>query len=75
MHQGMAALAVVLQVEEALSDDLTQQTSVYGLQQKLMDLQKEVDTAANKLANTQSRVDLNLKRINELKAEAVSGSW
>ncbi len=65
------ALAVAGQVEEALSEESQQRTGVAALQAQLVTLQEEVSKAAEKLSITQQRVEKNLQRVNELKAEAV----
>lgn len=44
---------------------------VHGAALQLLALQSEVDAAATKLQATQSRVEQNLQRVSELKAEAV----
>jgi septal ring factor EnvC (AmiA/AmiB activator) len=62
-----------VQVEESLSDDRQSRSSVSSLQKKLLELQQEVNAASEKLAATQARVEQNLQRVNELKAEAVGG--
>uniref|UniRef100_A0A7S0RR27 Rieske domain-containing protein n=1 Tax=Chlamydomonas leiostraca TaxID=1034604 RepID=A0A7S0RR27_9CHLO len=57
-------------VEEALMESNQGRTSVHAMQKKLMSLQQEVEQAANKLATTQAKVEQNLRRVNQLKAEA-----
>ena len=59
------------QVEEAMSEEAKEKTSVVGLQQQLTTLQADVQAAAQRLALTKARVDLNMRRVDELKSEAV----
>jgi chlorophyllide a oxygenase len=67
----LVVLVYFVQVEESLSDDRQSRSSVASLQKKLLELQQEVNAASEKLAATQARVEQNLQRVNELKAEAV----
>ena len=60
------------QVEEALSEEELGHTGVGSMQTKLLELQEEIDVARGKLHMTQSRVEENLKRVSELREEAVS---
>mmetsp|Transcript_7065 Transcript_7065/g.12060 ORF Transcript_7065/g.12060 Transcript_7065/m.12060 type:complete len:654 (-) Transcript_7065:1149-3110(-) len=73
---AVATLALIeeanAKVEEALSEDATQRTSVGSLQKKLLALQENVDAAAQRLNSTQKRVEQNLARVNELKVEAAA---
>lgn len=57
-------------VEEALQEQET--TGVGAMQQKLLGLQGEINDARDKLQASEARVAQNLKRVDELKAEAVS---
>ncbi len=63
---------MIFQVEEALSEEARERTSVSGLKVQLLSLQQEVEQAVEKLSQTQTRVEQNLQRVNHLKAEAVS---
>jgi chlorophyllide a oxygenase len=67
-----ARLAPTPQVEELLSEESRESRSVSELNRRLMDLQEEVEQAQSRLALTQSRVEQNLQRVNELKAEAAA---
>ena len=60
-----------LQVEEAMSEEAKEKTSVVGLQRQLTTLQADVQAASQRLALTKARVDLNMRRVDELKTEAV----
>jgi len=57
------------QVEEALREQET--TGVGAMQAKLLGLQEEINEARSRLQVSQARVELNLQRVDELKAEAV----
>ena len=57
-------------MEEALLEEET--TGVAAMQSKLLDLQDAIDDAREKLQGSQERVEQNLRRVNQLKAEAVS---
>lgn len=61
-----------LQVEEALSEEARERTAVGDLKEQLQQLQQQVQEAQERLKLTQARVEQNLQRVNELKAEAVS---
>lgn len=54
-----------------MSEEAKEKTSVVGLQQQLTTLQADVQAAAQRLALTKARVDLNMRRVDELKTEAV----
>lgn len=74
--EAVATLALIEEanrkVEAALSEEAQQTMGVGALQGKLLGLRQEVDIAAEKLKTTQARVDQNLKRVSELKAEAAA---
>uniref|UniRef100_A0A7S3QM46 Rieske domain-containing protein n=1 Tax=Dunaliella tertiolecta TaxID=3047 RepID=A0A7S3QM46_DUNTE len=57
-------------VEEALYEQET--TGVGAMQSKLLGLQDEISEARDKLRTSEARVAQNLKRVDELKAEAAS---
>jgi len=57
-------------VEKALSEQSRERIGVGALKRQLLDLQKEVSAAHSRLHTTQERVDVNLRRISELKEEA-----
>jgi hypothetical protein len=63
-------LTVHLQVEEALREQET--TGVGAMQDKLLALQDEISDARDKLRASEARIAQNLKRVDELKSEAVS---
>jgi hypothetical protein len=65
------ACAMRVQVGEALSTESREKKSVDTLKQQLMQLQREVGQAHEQLHLTQSRVEHNMRRINELRAETV----
>jgi len=69
-HPEACANFVCAQVEEALYEQET--TGVGAMQSKLLGLQEEIGEASNKLRASEARVAQNLKRVDELKAEAVS---
>lgn len=54
-----------------MSEEAKEKTSVVGLQQQLTTLQSDVQAAAERLALTKARVELNMRRVDELKSEAV----
>ena len=58
----------------ATSDEAKESASVGVLQEQLRALQRDVDAASRRLAVTRSRVESNMKRIDDLRAEAVSQS-
>ena len=58
------------QVQQLLSEEAQERTSVNDLQRQLAELQSEVAAAHDQLHVTQARVDQNLERIDNLKAEA-----
>lgn len=60
-----------VKVQELLSEEAQERTSVADLQHQLVDLQAEVNAAHKQLHLTQARVDQNVLRIAELKSEAV----
>lgn len=66
----MRSLHARLQVEHALSEEVQESSSISDLDARLTELQGEVAEAREKLSATQSRVDTNLKRIEELRLEA-----
>lgn len=59
------------QVQELLSEEAQERTSVADLQHQLVDLQAEVSAAHKQLHLTQARVHQNVQRVAELKSEAV----
>ena len=59
----------------ATSDEAKESASVGVLQEQLRALQSDVDAASRRLAVTRSRVEMNMKRVDELRAEAVSQTW
>lgn len=61
-----------MQVSETLSDEARESQSVGQLKQQLQSLQTEVDAASQRLAMTKARVQHNMQRVDQLKAEAVS---
>ncbi len=61
-----------VQVEEALTEEARERTAVGDLREQLQVLQRQVQEAQERLRLTQARVEQNLNRVNELKAEAVS---
>ena len=58
-------------MEEAMSEEAKEVTSVVSLQAQLESLKSDVETASQRLALTKARVELNMRRVDELKAEAV----
>lgn len=58
-------------VQELLSEEAQERTSVADLQHQLVDLQAEVSAAHQQLHLTQARVHQNVQRVAELKSEAV----
>eukprot|EP00877_Chromochloris_zofingiensis_P006369 jgi/Chrzof1/1986/Cz10g28270.t1_CAO1[v5.2] len=75
-QDAAATLAVIEEAsdkaEELLSEEARERNSVGALKEQLMQLQQQVDDAQQRLKLTQSRVDQNLQRISELKAEAMA---
>lgn len=75
-QDAAATLAVIEEasrkVEEALSEEARERSSVSTLKEQLVELQKEVDEASQRLNLTQARVEQNLQRVDELKAEAAA---
>eukprot|EP00803_Ostreobium_quekettii_P003076 evm.model.scf_491EXC.1 EVM.evm.TU.scf_491EXC.1 scf_491EXC:6794-10890(-) len=59
-----------LRVEEALSEESRERTSVEDLRNQLETLQEEVNMAKQKLNVTEARVDFNVKRVKDLRQEA-----
>ncbi|GIL55475.1 hypothetical protein Vafri_11035 [Volvox africanus] len=59
-------------VEEALTEETRERTAVGELREQLQNLQLQVHEAQERLKLTQARVEQNLNRVNELKAEAVT---
>lgn len=59
-------------VEKALSEESRERTGVGKLKRQLQELQAEVAAAHSRLHLTQARVETNLRRINQLKEEAVA---
>ncbi|GLI60511.1 hypothetical protein VaNZ11_002675 [Volvox africanus] len=59
-------------VEEALTEETRERTAVGELREQLQNLQLQVQEAQERLKLTQARVEQNLNRVNELKAEAVT---
>ena len=59
-----------MQVQQLLSEETQERTSVADLQHQLVDLQAEVNAAHEQLHLTQARVDQNVQRVAELKSEA-----
>ncbi|KXZ55126.1 hypothetical protein GPECTOR_3g278 [Gonium pectorale] len=59
-------------VEEALSEEARERAAVGDLRDELEKLKREVQGAQERLQLTQARVEQNLNRVNELKAEAVA---
>ncbi|GFR39736.1 hypothetical protein Agub_g218 [Astrephomene gubernaculifera] len=58
------------QVEESLSEEARERTAVGDLREQLEVLQLQVQEAQERLKMTQARVEQNLMRVNDLKAEA-----
>lgn len=58
------------QVQQLLSEEAQERTSVADLQHQLVDLQSEVNAAHEQLHLTQARVDQNVQRVADLKSEA-----
>ena len=56
----------------ATSEEAKESASVGVLQEQLRALQADVDAASRRLAVTRARVEMNMKRVDDLKAEAVS---
>eukprot|EP00798_Chlamydomonas_sp_ICE-L_P016142 gene16142-22298_t len=71
-----ATLAVIEEasrkVEESLSEEARERSSISDLKKELEMLHSKVEVAHEKLHVTQDRVDVNLKRVNRLKAEALA---
>lgn len=61
---------LLLQVQQLLSEEAQERTSVADLQHQLGDLQAEVTAAHEQLHLTQARVDQNVQRVADLKSEA-----
>ena len=61
-----------MQVEAALADGRTEFQSITDTKSELLQLQAEVQRAHERLHVTQARVDQNVKRLTELKAEAAN---
>ena len=59
-----------MQVQQLLSEETQERTSVADLQHQLADLQAEVNAAHEQLHLTQARVDQNVQRVADLKSEA-----
>jgi hypothetical protein len=59
-------------VARATSEEAKESASVGVLQEQLRALQADVDAASRRLAVTRTRVEMNMKRVDDLKAEAVS---
>jgi len=59
------------QVVAATSEEAKESASVGVLQEQLRALQADVDAASRRLAVTRSRVESNMKRVDDLRAEAV----
>eukprot|EP00803_Ostreobium_quekettii_P011564 evm.model.scf_130EXC.7 EVM.evm.TU.scf_130EXC.7 scf_130EXC:107232-111908(-) len=57
-------------VEEALSEEARERTSVEDLRKQLVRLQRDVNSAKQKLNVTESRVEHNMARLRELRQEA-----
>ncbi|GIL85233.1 hypothetical protein Vretimale_10723 [Volvox reticuliferus] len=62
----------IRKVEEALTEETRERTAVGELQEQLQHLQLQVQEAEERLKLTQARVEQNLNRVDELKAEAVA---
>lgn len=62
--------AASIKVNEALSDEARESKSVGQLRDQLTDIQVEVEAASTRLALTKARVAQNLRRVDQLKAEA-----
>ena len=54
-----------------MSEEAKEVTSVGSLQTQLESLKSDVESASQRLALTKARVELNMRRVDELKAEAV----
>ena len=67
-----AEIAAPLQVTHLLSEESREHASVAALTHQLVELQAEVQTAHERLHQTQARVEHNLERVSALKAEAAS---
>ena len=65
-------IGVPLQVTHLLSEESREHASVAALTSQLVELQAEVQTAHERLHQTQARVEHNLERVSALKAEAAS---
>ena len=61
-----------LQVTHLLSEESREHASVAALTSQLVELQAEVQTAHERLHQTQARVEHNLERVSALEAEAAS---
>ena len=55
----------------ATSEEAKETASVGVMQEQLRALQADVDAASRRLAVTRARVEMNMKRVDELRAEAV----
>ena len=66
-----------LQAEEVLSQESQERTSIGDMNVKLTGLKGDIEEAQVKLQETQERIEENISRIEQLKAEAVStaGCW
>ncbi len=69
---AFADIVVPLQVTHLLSEESREHASVAALTSQLVELQAEVQTAHERLHQTQARVEHNLERVSALKAEAAS---
>jgi len=58
-------------VNAALSDEARESQSVGALRDQLTEIESEVEAASSRLALTKARVAQNLRRVDELKGEAV----
>ena len=63
-----------MKVEEALSEESRERTSVASLSEQLLALRTQVAEALVKLKETQGRVEQNLQQVDNLKSEAVRRS-
>ena len=61
-----------MQVEDALSDESRERRSLADLKAQLTELQGELQSAHDRMHQTQARVEMNVRRIEELRREAAA---
>jgi chlorophyllide a oxygenase len=70
-HRRTAAKTIwISQVDEALRDGVSEYQSISEARSELLRLQEEIEVAHKRLHVTQARVEQNVQKMSELKAEA-----